>query len=207
MATRPPSSAPTSRPAPFTSCPVNGDTVASVTLTSTGAAATAAVQAGGYPIVPSAAVGTGLGNYSISYVNGTLTVTARGLTITANDRSKQYGDTATFLGTDFSTGAGQLVNGDTVASVTLTSTGAAATAAVQAGGYPIVPSAAVGTGLGNYSISYVNGTLTVTARGLTITANDRSKQYGDTATFLGTDFSTGAARLVNGDTVASVTLT
>jgi hypothetical protein len=37
-----------------------------------GAAATALVE--NYSIVPSAAVGTGLGNYTISYVNGTLTV-------------------------------------------------------------------------------------------------------------------------------------
>ena len=57
-----------------------------------------------------------------------------------------------------------LVNGDTVTSVTLTSTGAAATATVAGSPYAIVPSAAVGTGLSNYTISYVNGSLTVTRR-------------------------------------------
>jgi hypothetical protein len=51
---------------------VNGDTVTSVTLTSAGAPATAA--AGTYAIVPSAAQGTGLTNYAISYVNGKLSV-------------------------------------------------------------------------------------------------------------------------------------
>ena len=30
---------------------------------------------GAYPIVPSAAVGTGLSDYTITYVNGTLTIT------------------------------------------------------------------------------------------------------------------------------------
>ena len=51
---------------------------------------------------------------------------------------KTYGDLVTFAGTEF-TPAG-LVNGDVVTSVTLTSAGAAAAAAV--GTYPIVPSAA-----------------------------------------------------------------
>ena len=44
-----------------------------MTETSTGAPASATV--GTYNIVPSAATGTGLGNYTIGYVNGTLTVT------------------------------------------------------------------------------------------------------------------------------------
>ena len=71
----------------------------------------------------------------------------------------------TFAGTEFTTSG--LVNGDTVTSVTLTSTGSAATATVAGSPYPIVPSAAVGTGLGNYTISYVNGTLTVNTAALT----------------------------------------
>src|SRR5262249_47475413 len=50
----------------------NGDTITGVTEASTGAAATAAV--GMYDIVPSAATGTGLGNYTITYLHGTLTV-------------------------------------------------------------------------------------------------------------------------------------
>jgi hypothetical protein len=138
---------------------VNGNTVASVTLTSAGAAATATVTAPGpnYAIVPSAATGSGLGNYTIGYVNGTLTVTPAALTITANSRSKILGQTVTFAGTEFTTAG--LVNGDTVTSVTLTSAGAPAAAAV--GTYPIVATAAAGIGLGNYSITYVNGTLTV----------------------------------------------
>jgi FtsP/CotA-like multicopper oxidase with cupredoxin domain len=178
---------------------VGTDTVSSVTLTSAGAAANAAV--GSYPIIPSAAVGTNLANYMITYVNGTLTVTAAPLTITANNASKAYGQALTFAGTEFT--ATGLVSPDTVSSVTLTSTGAPATAAV--GTYPIVPSAAVGTGLANYTITYVNGTLTVTGNPLTITANSASKIYGQTLTFAGTEFT--AIGLVNGNTVTSVTLT
>ena len=63
-------------------------------------------------------------NYTITYANGTLTVNPAALTITANNASKTYGQTATFAGTAFT--ASGLVNGDTVGSVTETSTGAAA---------------------------------------------------------------------------------
>jgi hypothetical protein len=51
-----------------------------VTLTSTGTPGSAAV--GTYPIVPSAAVGTGLSNYAITYVAGTLMITRANQTIT-----------------------------------------------------------------------------------------------------------------------------
>jgi len=182
---------------------LNSDTVTSVTLTSAGAAATATLAGSPYSIVPSAAVGTGLGNYTIAYASGQLTITAAPLTITANSRSKVYGQTATFAGTEFITAG--LLNGDTVASVTLTSAGAAGTATVAGSPYNIVPSAAVGTGLGNYTIAYANGQLTLTAAPLTITANNRSKVYGQTVTFAGTEFATSG--LLNSDAVTSVTLT
>ena len=174
-----------------------------MTETSTGSAATAAV--GTYTIVPSAATfSSGLSsNYTITYANGTLTVNPAALTITANNASKTYGQTATFAGTAFTTTG--LVNGDTVGGVTETSTGSGATVAV--GTDTIVPSAATfSSGLGsNYTISYANGTLTVNSAALTITANDASKTYGQTATFAGTAFTTSG--LVNGDTVGSVTET
>ncbi len=176
-----------------------GDSVDSVTLTSAGAGAAGAV--GTWSIGPSAAVGTGLAKYTITYVNGTLTVNPKSLTITANDRAKTQGETVTFAGTEF-TAAG-LVNSDTAASVTLTSSGAGASA--PNGDYPIIPSAATGTGLANYNISYVNGTLTVSTYGLTVTANSTSKVYGDTITFAGTEFTTSG--LLPGDSVDSVTLT
>src|SRR4029079_900368 len=82
-------------------------------------------------------------------------VTAKALTITANNQSKTYGNVFTFAGTEFTTGLGQLVNGNTVTSVSLASTGAPATATV--GSYAIIPSAAIGSGLSNYAITYVNG--------------------------------------------------
>ena len=167
----------------------NTDSVASVTLTSAGAAATAGVAGSPYMIMASAATGTGLGNYNIAYHDGHLTVHAIALDVTATDESKDYGDTFTPNGaTQFSTGPMQLKNGDMVASVTLSSSGYAAGAAVAGSPYTITPSTATGTGLGNYNISYHDGHLTVHAIALDITANDQSKSYGDTFTFTGTEF-------------------
>src|SRR5690606_6804204 len=100
------------------------------------------------------------------------------------NRSKTYG-TELALGTTEFTPAG-LVNGDEVTSVTLSSAGAAATAAVNT--YDIEASAAQGNGLDNYTISYVKGTLTVNPKALTVTANNRSKIYGETLNLGTTEF-------------------
>ncbi|HWD28581.1 MAG TPA: MBG domain-containing protein [Rhizomicrobium sp.] len=178
---------------------INGDAVTSVDLASTGTAATATVDGGPYAIVASNASGTGLDNYTISYVSGALTVDAKALTITARDMHKTYGDSAT-LAYD----AGGLINGDTVTSVDLSSTGAAATATVAATPYAITASNAQGTGLDNYAITYAGGALTVDQKDLTITIHDLSKVYGDTMVFNGKDFD--ADGLVNGDTVRTVNM-
>ena len=177
----------------------NGNTVTNVTLTSSGAAATATVAGSPYSIVPSVALGSGLGNYTITYANGTLTVGTAALTITANSTSKVYGTTKTFAGTEFTTSG--LLNSDSVTSVTLTSAGAAATATVAGSPYSIVPSAAVGSGMGNYTITYANGSLTIGTATLTVTANNQSKAYGAalptfTATYNG---------FANGDTTNNLT--
>jgi len=131
------------------------------------------------------AVYSGDPNYKSSSSTLTQTVNAKALTITANNQSKTYGTTLNLGTTLFTIGTGQLINGDTVISVTLTSGGAVATAVVSGSPYSIVPSAAVGTGLSNYTISYVNGTLTVITKALTVTANSTSKTYGQTVTFCG----------------------
>jgi hypothetical protein len=79
------------------------------------------------------------------------------LTITAKNQTKAQGDTFTFDGTEFTVSG--LVGGDSVSSVTLISAGADSGA--SDGTYPIVPSAAVGSGLSGYTIHYASGTMTV----------------------------------------------
>jgi hypothetical protein len=139
--------------------------VASVTLSSAGAAAAATFVAPGptYPITVGGASGTGLGNYIIGYTPATLTITQATLTITATNRSKVFAATYTPDTTPPSPdlNISGLVNSDTVANVTLTCAGYAAAALPQPTPYPVVPSAATGTGLGNYTIGYVNGQFTI----------------------------------------------
>ncbi|MFH6951184.1 MBG domain-containing protein, partial [Flavobacterium sp. FlaQc-51] len=171
---------------------VNGDTATSLTTPPTIATiADATSPVGTYPITASGAVNS---NYTIAYVDGTLTVTSAILTITADAQTKTYGDanptlTATYTG---------FVNGDTAASLTTPAT--IATTAVlgsPVGTYPIKASGAVNP---NYTIAYVDGTLTVTAASLTITADDKNKVYGDPNPTLTVSY-TGFA---NGDTEASL---
>src|SRR5262249_20016761 len=99
------------------------------------------------------------GSSSAPSRNGTLSIGQKALLVTANNGSKSYGQAVSFTGTEFA--ASGLVNGDTVSSVTLTSAGASSTATVSGSPFTIVPSAAVGSGLANYAITYVNGSLGV----------------------------------------------
>jgi hypothetical protein len=96
-------------------------------------------------------------NYTDAQGDVAVTIAPRPAVITANNRVKEYGDVAIFTGAEFA--AAGFVGADRVTGVTLTSTGAAATAAV--GAHPIVPAAAIGAGLGNYAIEYRDGALLV----------------------------------------------
>jgi len=183
------------------------DSVTGVTLASDGAAKGAAVKAGGYPITiqKDSAVGTGLGNYDIKLENGTLTVNKAEITVTADDQSKIYGESKSFNGDEFKVTAGELVEGDEVNSVTLTCAEYASTKA-KVGKHKIVPSAATGTGLGNYDVKYVNGTLTVGKYDLEITADPTNKVYGTSIEFTGREFTAFPEELPNGEIVDRVTL-
>jgi hypothetical protein len=118
--------------------------------------------------------------YTLNYTGNDLTITSAflALNISANNASKTYGTTLIFAGTEF-TPVG-LVGGDIISGVTLTSAGAANTA--NAGTYLITPSNAVFSvgSAANYSISYVDGTLTVTQVPLAIAADIQTKVYGNT---------------------------
>src|SRR5262249_29753973 len=149
---------------------------------------------------------------TIGYTGSTLTVTAKALSVTADPVSKPYGNTYTFDTTTPSSdfGVSGLVNSDTVDSVTLSSTRAAATAPVvdHAPPYPTLITRALHDALPIYTIGYTGSTLTVTAKALSVTADPVSKPYGNTYTFDTTTPSSdfGVSGLVNSDTVDSVTL-
>lgn len=177
---------------------VNGDMVTSVTLSSDGAVATAAVNS--YNIIPSGAVGTGLGNYTIHYVNGTLTVNPATLTVAAVSTNRVYGATNpvfTVSYSGFAPGDGTNVLGGSPALSTTADTNS------PVGNYTIqITQGSLSST--NYGFSFTNGTLTVTSDGLMVTANSTNKVYGQSLAFAGTEFT--AIGLVNGDTVTNVSL-
>ena len=140
-------------------------------------------------------------NYTISYVNGTLEVTPKAVTITADSDTKVYDGTA--LMKDIYTNS-ELAAGDTIENVTVTGS------QISAGEGANVPSAAVIKNASNedvtssYNITYVNGTLEVTKKAVTITADSDSKVYDKTAL---TKDSYTNSDLASGDSIESVTIT
>lgn len=119
----------------------------------------------------------------------------RAVTITANDRTKTYGDVLAMGTTEFT--IADIVSGLTpinhgITGVTLTSSGSIATATVSGSPYTITPSAATGTyTAGLYRIVYSTaGKLTVNKRDLTLNnflANN--KTYDGTTDVTGAGFS------------------
>ncbi len=101
--------------------------------------------------------GSGVENYVLIQPELTGDILPKELTVTADDISKGYLLTYTFFGTEFKVNG--LIGSDAVTNVTLTSDGTAAQA--EPGEYSILASAAQGSGLSNYAIDYVDGTLTV----------------------------------------------
>ena len=180
------------------------DSVDSVTLARAGAPATAGVAGSPYPIEVSAAIGTGLANYTISYVPGALTVTPAGLTVTANDKTRPYGAPNPVLDATITgfVGGETLATSDVTGSPACTTT-ALATSPVAGSPYPVTCSAGTLAST-NYTFAFVAGELTVTAGSLVITADDRTKPYGTLVTFAGTEFT--VTGLQGADSVDSVTL-
>ena len=118
------------------------------------------------------------GKYTVESPKYAATIAKKALTITAGSASKQYDGTAL---TKNEYTANGLVNGDTVASVTVT--GTVTNVADTAIGNNTASSAVIKNGeavkTGNYEISYGDGTLTITKAPLTIKANDKTITYGE----------------------------
>src|SRR6202030_1978247 len=113
--------------------------------------------------------------------------------ITADNKTKNYGD----LFSAFTFTAVGAVNGDTF-TVPMSSTGGAATAGF--GSYAISIGTITGTNLAIYTLTQTNGTLTVNKIALSITADNKTKNYGD----LFSEFTFTAVGAVDRNTVASV---
>lgn len=166
---------------------VGGETSAVLagTLSYTGSSQ-GAKNAGNYTITPQ---GLSSGNYAISYVDGTLTVDKAPVTVTADNQRKVYGSADPALTYQVTSGA--LLSGDSLSGA-LTRT-----AGNNVGSYTIDAS---GLANGNYQVTARNGTLTISPRPITVTADDLSKVYGYADPALTYQVTSGA--LVAGDSLS-----
>src|SRR6202030_2444522 len=113
-------------------------------MSGTGEAATA--PSGSYAISIGTITGTNLANYTLTQIDGTLTVNKIALSITGDNKTKNYGD----LFSAFTFTAVGAVNGDTF-TVPMSSTGGAATAGF--GSSAISIGTITGTNLANYTLT------------------------------------------------------
>ena len=155
--------------------------------------------------------GNSSGNYDITYANNTTsTINQAPLTVTADDRSKTYGDNLALGATAFTVGAGQLQNGETVNGATLTSANnEAGNPAANAGTYAgnIAPSSAIGANgfnANNYAIAYVDGKLTINPYTINLNGS-RGYAPGDTSASAGAF--TGGSGLITGANGEQLALT
>ena len=172
---------------------VNGDSPGSLTAPPTlSTTATAPSHVGSYAITASGAASS---DYTISYVGGTLTVTPASLIVTADSKTKVYGSGMPALTASYS----GWVNGDQPGSLmTQAALNTTAIASSHVGSYAIN---VTGAASGDYTISYVGGTLSVTPAPLTITVNNVTKVYGAVIPTLTANYD----GFVNGDTAANLT--
>jgi uncharacterized repeat protein (TIGR03803 family) len=148
-------------------------------------------SAGTYPITLSAGTDN---NYTFTLVNSTLTTNKASLTVTADAKTKLYGDgnpilTYTYAG---------LKGSDTASDIDVAPTiSTPATTTSNVGTYPITLSGGSDV---NYSLVLVDAILTINKAPLTITATNKTKVYGDvnpafTVTYSGFKGSDNAAVL------------
>ena len=177
----------------------SGDTAGIVTGVSVATAATAMSNAGSYAITASggSAVSVSGPAYRVINAPGTLTVTPRAITVTADAKSRTYGDANPAL--TYQVGGAGLVNGDTLSGALATS----ATNSSNVGVYGINQGTLAASG--NYALNYASGDLSVTQRAITVTADAKSRTYGDSNPAL--TYQVGGAGLVNGDTLSGALAT
>ncbi|MEQ1407292.1 MBG domain-containing protein [Neorhizobium sp. Rsf11] len=148
---------------------VGGDTAASLGGTlAYGGTSQAATNVGSYSITAS---GLTSGNYAITYLPGTLTVSPAALTVTANAQTIAYGNSVPVL--TYSITAGSLFGGDTLTGALTT----AASSTSNVGTYGIAQGSLAASS--NYDLTFVGGDLTIARRSITVTADDLTRVYGE----------------------------
>ena len=176
-----------------------GDTAGIINGLSVSTAATTTSNVGTYAISASggSAVSVSGQAYRLIDAPGTLTVTPRAITVTADATSRAYGDANPTL--TYQVGGSGLVNGDTLSGALATS----ATSASNIGVYGITQGTLASP---NYTVSsFAGANLTVTARAITVTADAKSRAHGDANPVL--TYQVGGSGLANGDTLSGALAT
>src|SRR5207244_1944585 len=157
----------------------NGETLATSGVTGAASCSSAAAPTSpvsGSPYAISCALGTlAAANYDFTYVTGHLTVTVAHLTVTAQNKSREYGD-ANPAFTHLTTGFKNSETESVLTTAVACGSAATATSSVAGSAYDITCSDGVAA---NYDFTYVTGHLTVTVAHLTVTAQNKSREYGD----------------------------
>ena len=137
---------------------------------------------------------TDTGNYDSFTTTTTLTINKAALTITANNKSINYGDLPANNGVTYS----GFVNGENENNLvgTLTYAYSYSQYGDVGNAYAITPS---GLTSSNYEISFVDGTLTVIAKALTVTADDITIDHGAAAPA----YTYSVTGLVNGESLTT----
>ncbi len=117
------------------------------------------------------------GNYNAVTATDNFTISKRNITAKAGNSSKVYDGTALTNTTTGSITSGSLVSGQTATysnSGTITNVGSVTntlnTVTIKSGNTDVTA---------NYNITKTNGTLTVTARSITVTADNKTRAYGE----------------------------
>jgi autotransporter-associated beta strand protein len=130
-----------------------------------------AANVGTYKII--ASDGTIKSGYSVSFVNsGQLTISKKDITVTAANKTKSYGDSNPSL--TFTTDAD--LTGLASVSGSLATT---ATTTTTVSDVAITQGTVINTNNSNYNITFVNGTLRINKLDIEVTAENKTKTYGE----------------------------
>jgi outer membrane protein OmpA-like peptidoglycan-associated protein len=169
---------------------VNGALVGNDTLTGSLTRA-AGNTVGEYTINQGTVTNTNNTNYDITYTSAKLTINAKPITVTAEPKNKIYGQNDPAL--TFTTAVGALENNDTLAGALARDPGN------TVGEYTINQGTVTNTNNTNYDITYTTAKLTINAKPITVTAEPKTKVFGDNDPAL--TYTTPIGALVGNDTL------
>jgi hypothetical protein len=130
------------------------------------------------------------GNYELTVTPGSLTITKKAITVKADDKTKVYGSADPAL--TVTVPAGALEQGDSLSGSLVRAPGS------NVGGYAITIGSL--TAGGNYDLTVTPGTLTITKKAITLTADDKTKVLGAADPTL--TFKVTSGSLESGDSVS-----